>query len=194
MKQKFVRSYDKIWSIIQKYINYWHIWSSLSEIYHTAISMIPYFLFSISLSCRGIPLYSSMTQRKTALPMGWPNRIVGHFSWMVGRNEWERRVSSVSLSLWRLKCQCFQSFAVVGRCFETSRTAIPFRVSRASSFFLMTTERSEKCSLLRQKVCQVEILECASTARTIYQKHQRREITFVPLIFTFYIKREGGGI
>lgn len=124
-----------------------------------------YFLFSISFHRLGIPLYSSMTHRKTALPMGWPNRIVGHFSWMVRRNEWERRVGSVSLSLWRLKCQCFQSFAVVGRCFETSRTAIPFRVSRASSFFLMTTERSEKCSLLRQKVCQVDTrmhLQCSN--------------------------------
>lgn len=127
-----------------------------------------------------------MTHRKTALPMGWPNRIVGHFSWMVRRNEWERGVGSVSLSLWRLKCQCFQSFAVVGRCFETSRTAIPFRVSRASSFFLMTTERSEKCSLLRQKVCQVDTRMHLQCSNYLSKTSAARITLFVSLIFTFY--------
>lgn len=86
--------------------------------------------------------------------MDHDRRTIFLCSWNNLRLKWEWRLHSASH--WRSKCECFQATAPIGYSYETSRTAIPFRVSRAASFFLTTTERSEKCTLLRQKVCQVD--------------------------------------
>lgn len=79
-------------------------------------------------------------------------------------NKWERRVDSVSPR--RLKCQCFQSSAAESAA-SLKLVEPQFRFASAWElllFFLMTTERSEKCSLLRQKVCQAEAREARERA------------------------------